>query len=67
MLTVFLLNLFFFLETMIFFQDSLTNRKLGGGGIEIFCIIINIFTVTFNQLNASLLNKFIYLLLFFSY
>ncbi len=25
--------------------------------IEIFCNIINVFTVTFNQLNVSLLNK----------
>ncbi len=28
--------------------------------IEIFCNIINIFTATFDQLNASLLNKIVH-------
>ncbi len=32
--------------------------------IEIFCNIIHVFTVTFNQLNASLLNKSINFLFF---
>ncbi len=31
--------------------------------IEIFCYIINVFTVTFHQFNASLLNKVLLLLL----
>ncbi len=30
--------------------------------IELYCNIINVFTVTFGQSNASLLNKSIYLL-----
>ncbi len=37
-----------------FFQDSLMYRKFK---IEVFYDIINIFPVTFDQFNASLLNK----------
>ncbi len=33
--------------------------------IEIYCNLINVFTDTFNQFNASLLNKSIYLINFF--
>ncbi len=43
------------------FQDSQINRKCSKEQhlfeIEIFSDIINAFTVTFDQLNASLLNK----------
>ncbi len=51
-----------FVETMMHFysQDSLMNRKFKRPHlfeIEIFCNIINVFTVTFDQFDASLLNK----------
>jgi len=42
------------------FRDSLMNRSLKEQHlfeIEIFCNIINVFTFTFNQFNAPLLNK----------
>ncbi len=42
------------------FQDSLMNRKFKRPHlfeIEIFCNIIDVFTVTFDQFEASLLNK----------
>ncbi len=43
---------------MISPQDSLINRKnINLFEIEIFCNIVNIFTVTFHQFNVSLLNK----------
>ncbi len=41
-----------------FFQDSLMNKKLKRAAfIEILCNIINVFTVTFDQFNASLPSK----------
>ncbi len=47
----------FFVETN-FFQDSSINKELKSNYlIDIFCNIINVFTVTFDQLNVSLLNK----------
>ncbi len=53
-----LLNIF--VENVSIFQDSLMNRKLKQQHlfyIEITCNIRNAFTVTFDQLNASFLNK----------
>ncbi len=42
-----------------FFSQSSLNRKFKRTAfkIEIFCNIINVFTVTFDQFDASLLNK----------
>jgi len=43
-----------------FFQLSLMKRKLKSNvyfKTEIKCVIINVFTVTFDQSNASLLNN----------
>ncbi len=58
-----------FVKLMQFYQDSLTensNTAVNKNQItdcykknEIFCNIINVFTVTFDQFNASLLNKII--------
>ncbi len=45
----------------IFFQDSLINRNFKRTAfleIELFCDIVNVFTVTFHLSNVSLLNKF---------
>ncbi len=42
-----------------FYQDSSKNRKFNLESlfeIEIFCTILNVFTVIFDQFNASLLN-----------
>jgi len=33
--------------------------------IGLFCNIINVFTVTFDQFNASMMNKSIYLFIYF--
>ncbi len=53
-------------ETMIhFYQDSLMNRKLKKN-IDLKWKCINIFTVTLDQFNASLLNKSINLFKNFS-
>ncbi len=51
-----------FVETVIiiFFQDSLMDVKFKRTAVfetEIFCNIINVFTLTFYQLNASLIYK----------
>ncbi len=54
-----------------FSQDSLMNRKLKRTAfieifeIEIFCNMINVFTVIFNQFNESSMNK-IFSFLFFN-
>ncbi len=54
-----------FVETMIhFFNQDFDKCKKHLFETEIFCNIINIFTVTFYKLNASLLNKNILILLF---
>ncbi len=58
--TVVLPNIF--VETVIhfIFQDSQMNRKFKRTAlfeIEIFSNIRNLFTVTFDQFNASLMNK----------
>ncbi len=58
--TVVLLNIFVEIVIHFIFQDSLMNRKFKRTvffEIEIVCNIVNVFTITFNQLNASLLNK----------
>ncbi len=54
--TVVLHNIF--VETVMYFifLDSQMNRQ-HLFEIEIFCNIINVFTVTFDQFNASLMNK----------
>ncbi len=50
--------LIIFVETIHIFWDSLKNRKLNEHHLyEIYCNIINVFTVTFDQFNESLLNK----------
>ncbi len=46
------------------FQDSHMNRKFKSFEIEIFCNIINVFTFTFDQFNASLMDKNVFLLCF---
>ncbi len=53
--TVVLLNIL--VETVMhFFQDSLMNKKFKRTAF-IFCNIINVFTITFETFNVSLLNK----------
>ncbi len=47
----------YFWKPQYIFQDSLKKYKQHLFEIEIFCSIINAFTVTFDKLNASLLNK----------
>ncbi len=51
-----LLNIF--VKTAAFFRIFLWKQQH-----NIFCNIINAFTVTFDQLNASLLNKSVHLFL----
>jgi len=49
-----------FLESDFFFQDSLMNRNFKRTAFQkkkIFSNIINDFTITFGQFNASLLEK----------
>ncbi len=51
-----------FVETDICFQGTLMNLKFKEQylfEIEMFCKMLNIFAVTFDQFNASLLNKFL--------
>ncbi len=58
------INIFVETVTHFIFQDSQMNRKFKRTAfIWIFCIIINIVTVTFDQFNASLMNKSIKTLL----
>jgi len=64
LITALLLNIFeetnMVCDTFFFFQDSLMNRKFKRTAfieIELFCNIINVYTVTFDKLNASLLKK----------
>ncbi len=44
-----------FVKTDSFFQDSLINKKVKK--LFSFCNNVNVFTVTFDQLNTSLLHK----------
>ncbi len=63
-----LLNIFMETETFFSPQGSLMNIKLKKQHLfktEIFCNIKNVFTVTFDQFNASLLNNSINFLYFF--
>ncbi len=59
MLKTVLLNIF--VETTMVFLSILCLRESSKVQhlfeLKIFCNIINVFTVTFDQLNASLLNK----------
>ncbi len=56
--TVVLTNIF--VETDLFFRIHRwieSSKEQHFFKIEIFCYIINVFTVTFDQFNASLINK----------
>ncbi len=58
--TVVLHNIFVETVIYLFFQDSQINRKFKRTAFIrniIFCNIINVCTVTFDQFNAYLLNK----------
>ncbi len=61
--------LIFFVETVMHFLMILLwkegSDQLQLFEIEIFCHIINVFTVTFDQLNAFLLNKNVFFSLSF--
>ncbi len=58
--TVVLLHIFVETVTPLIFQDSLINtisKEQHLFQIEIFCNILNVFTVTFDRFNVYLLNK----------
>ncbi len=55
--TVVLLRIFVETEIYFIFQDSLMNRKFKRTAFKIEIYGINVFTVTFDQFNASLLKS----------
>ncbi len=55
MLNTVVLNIFVETEIIIWWIESSKEQHLFE--IEIFCNVINVFTITFDQFNASLLNK----------